>query len=94
MVVAKKKSEKRIKKENYWKKLWEITDTYKKAILVDCDNVSSKQINTIRLKLRPLDSVMIMGKNVFSSSFDRSLISFIDVDEGRSQPPYGGALKG
>jgi len=31
--------------------------------LVDCDNVSSKQINMIRLKLRPLDSVMIMGKN-------------------------------
>jgi len=63
MVAGKKKSEKRLKKENYWKKLWEITETYKKAIFVDCDNVSSKQINTIRLKLRPLDSVMVMGKN-------------------------------
>lgn len=60
----KKKSEKRIKKEAYWKKLFELTDKYKKAILVDCDNVSSKQINTIRIKLRPLDAVMIMGKNV------------------------------
>lgn len=38
----KKKSEKRIKKEAYWKKLWELTEKYKKAILVDCDNVSSK----------------------------------------------------
>jgi len=43
--------------------LWDLTDKYKKAILVDCDNVSSKQINTIRIKLRALDSVMLMGKN-------------------------------
>ena len=35
------KSEKRIKKEQYWVKLWELTDKFKKAILVDCDNVSS-----------------------------------------------------
>jgi len=38
----KKKSEKRIKKEAYWKKLFDLTDKYRKAILVDCDNVSSK----------------------------------------------------
>jgi large subunit ribosomal protein LP0 len=60
---AKKKSEKRMKKEAYWQKLWALTDKYKKAILVDCDNVSSMQINTIRIKLRSLDAVMIMGKN-------------------------------
>lgn len=60
----KKKSEKRIKKEEYWQKLWDLTDTYKKAIMVDVDNVSSKQINDIRLKLRPLGAKMIMGKNV------------------------------
>jgi len=59
----KKKSEKRIKKETYWKKLHSLTEKYKKAILVDCDNVSSKQINTIRIKLRALDAKMIMGKN-------------------------------
>jgi muconolactone delta-isomerase len=38
---AKKKSEKRLKKEAYWDKLWTLVDKYKKAILVDCDNVSS-----------------------------------------------------
>jgi len=43
--------------------LWTLTDKYKKAVLVDCDNVSSKQINTIRIKLRALDAVMLMGKN-------------------------------
>ena len=63
----KKVSEKRIKKEDYWKKLWKLTDEYKKAILVDCDNVSSLQLNTIRLKLRPLKAKMLMGKNVSST---------------------------
>lgn len=53
---VKKKSEKRIKKEVYWKKLWELADKYKKALLVDADNVSSKQINKMRFALRPLDA--------------------------------------
>jgi len=41
-MAVKKKSEKRIKKENYWQKLWALTDEYKKAVMVDVDNVSSK----------------------------------------------------
>ena len=63
-MAIKKKSEKRIKKENYWKKLWQLTDEYKKAVMVDVDNVSSKQITKIRHKLREIDAVMLMGKNV------------------------------
>lgn len=59
----KKKSDKRIKKEAYWQRLWELTDKYKKAILVDVDNVSSKQLNEIRRNLRPLGAKMVMGKN-------------------------------
>lgn len=70
----KKKSEKRIKKEDYWRKLWALTDEYKKAVFVDVDNVSSQQLNTIRLKLRPLKAKMIMGKNV------SLLISFYSFD--------------
>jgi large subunit ribosomal protein LP0 len=58
-----KKVDKRQRKEDYWVKLWKLTDEYKKAILVDCDNVSSKQLNTIRIKLRPHKAVMLMGKN-------------------------------
>lgn len=72
-MAVKKKSEKRIKKENYWRKLWALTDEYKKAILVDVDNVSSNQITKIRHRLRPIGAHMVMGKNVsslfFSSSF-------------------------
>ncbi len=41
-MAIKKKSEKRVKKENYWKKLWEFSEKYKRALLVDVDNVSSK----------------------------------------------------
>ena len=71
--MPEKKSEKRIKKEKYWKKLWDLTDKYNKALLVDVDNVSSKQITKIRYKLRDLDAVMLMGKNVIliASSFSR-----------------------
>ena len=63
--MPEKKTEKRIKKENYWAKLWDLTDNYQKALLVDVDNVSSKQITRIRYKLRKIDAVMLMGKNVF-----------------------------
>ena len=69
IVGGQKKSEKRIKKEEYWQKLWELTDKYKKAILVDVDNLSSKQLNDIRHKLRPIGAKMIMGKNVCFLSF-------------------------
>jgi large subunit ribosomal protein LP0 len=48
--------------------LWALTDKYKKAIMVDVDNVSSKQINKIRLALRPLDATVIMGKNTLMKS--------------------------
>jgi large subunit ribosomal protein LP0 len=58
-----KKTEKRLKKEDYWKKLWALTDEYKKAVLVDVDNVSSQQLNKIRQKLRPIGAKMLMGKN-------------------------------
>lgn len=75
----KKKSEKRIKKEEYWQKLWALTEKYKKALLVDVDNISSQQLNQIRRKLRALDSKMIMGKNVCFL-----ILSPVDLDEGCS----------
>lgn len=66
---VKKKNEKRIKKEEYWSNLWELTDKYSKGILVDADNVSSLQINYIRRDLRAIGAVMLMGKNVSSALF-------------------------
>lgn len=62
-MAVKKKSEKRIKKENYWARLQSYCVEYKKALFVDCDNVSSKQICKIRKALREIDAIMIHGKN-------------------------------
>lgn len=62
-MAIKKKSEKRIKKENYWTRLQSYCCDYKKALFVDCDNVSSKQICKIRKALRAQKAIMIHGKN-------------------------------
>ena len=58
------KSEKRIKKEAYWKRLQVVAQKYNNVLFVDADNVSSKQIAKIRVELRKIDAYMIMGKNV------------------------------
>lgn len=63
-----KKTDKRQKKEIYRKRLSELTSIYKKAIMVDVDNVSSQQLNVIRRKLRPLGAKMVMGKNTLMKS--------------------------
>lgn len=62
-VQAKKKNPKRIKKENYWQRLWGYCDKYQTALLVDVDNVSSKQIIKLRQKLRAIDAHFVCGKN-------------------------------
>ena len=63
-MAVKKKSEKRIKKENYWKRLQTVAHKYQSCVFVDANNVSSQQIQRIRAKLREIDAYMIMGKNV------------------------------
>ncbi len=60
---AKKKNPKRIKKENYWQRLWGYCDDYQTALLVDVDNVSSKQIIKLRQKLRAINAHFVCGKN-------------------------------
>jgi hypothetical protein len=39
---VKAKSDKRLKKEAYWKKLWTLSEKYEKCLIIECDNVSSK----------------------------------------------------
>jgi len=63
MAVA-KKSEKRIKKEKYWKRLQYVAEKYKNCLFIDANNVSSGQISKIRFRLRAIGAYMIMGKNV------------------------------
>lgn len=61
--MAVKKSQKRIKKENYWNRLQMVAQKYKNVLFVDADMVSSNQIAKIRMRLRELNAYMIMGKN-------------------------------
>jgi len=60
---VKKKSERRVKKENYWTRLQEVAYKYKNCLFVNADNVSSLQISKLRCRLREIDAYMIMGKN-------------------------------
>ena len=63
-MAVKKKSDKRIKKEEFWIKIQKACATYKNALFIDANNVSSKQIAEIRVKLRSIKALMVMGKNV------------------------------
>jgi hypothetical protein len=45
---VKKKSEKRIKKENYWDRIQEVAYKYKNVLFINPDNVSSLQICKLR----------------------------------------------
>ena len=51
-MAVKKKSEKRIKKEEFWFKVQRAAAQYKNALFIDANNVSSKQIADIRVQLR------------------------------------------
>jgi len=73
------KSESRIKKEAYWERLQHIVKTYRNVAFVEVDNVSSKQIATIRAKLRAIDAHMIMGKNTLMKA---SLTAYAQSLEG------------
>lgn len=57
------KSEKRIKKEKFFDRVYNIFDKYSRALLVQCDNISARQIHACRKELRDNDSLMLMGKN-------------------------------
>ncbi len=67
-MVVKKKSEKRVKKENYWERIQEVAGKYKNVLFVNSDNVSSLQISKLRVRLREIGAYMIMGKNVSINS--------------------------
>ena len=56
------KGEGRIKKEEYFTKLYELLDEYKTIFIVNVDNVGSNQMHQIRQNLRG-NSVVLMGKN-------------------------------
>lgn len=58
-----KKSQKRVKKEKFFNRVYDVFDKYSRALFVQCDNISAKQIHACRKDLREHDSLMLMGKN-------------------------------
>jgi large subunit ribosomal protein LP0 len=51
------------RKQAYFDKLIKLLDKYNEILIVEADNVGSSHMQTIRKALRPLDSVVLMGKN-------------------------------
>ena len=61
--MGKKKSEKREKKERLWDSIIDMVDSYKRGLIVDIDNISSKQVQLTRQDLRKINATLLMGKN-------------------------------
>lgn len=72
-------------KQEYFIKLQNYLDSYYKAILFNCDNVSSKQFQDIRRAIRK-DSVILMGKNTL---IKRCLHIYLD-DHGAAAKRWEG----
>jgi len=51
------------KKTDYLAKVIALLEEYPRFLVVTCDNIGSKLMQTIRLSLRPLDAKLLMGKN-------------------------------
>jgi large subunit ribosomal protein LP0 len=64
----KKKTERRVKKENYYERIQEQAAKYRNCLFINADNVSSLQISKLRARLRGIGAYMIMGKNTLMKS--------------------------
>jgi len=62
-MAIKKKEPKKEKKNKFFEKIYDILGKYKKALLVNVQNISADQIHQTRRGLRDLDSLVLMGKN-------------------------------
>lgn len=57
------RNEKKDKKDRFFQRIYETFDKYTRALLVQCNNISARQIHATRKELRENDSLMLMGKN-------------------------------
>jgi len=51
------------KKSDYWAKVISLLEEYPRFLVVTCDNIGSKLMQEIRMGLRKVQSVVLMGKN-------------------------------
>jgi len=62
------------KKVDYFARTKNLIKTYSKAFVVTCDNVGSLQMQQIRLALRPLNTILLMGKNTMMRKIINELL--------------------
>jgi len=62
-MAIKKKEPKKEKKNKFFEKIYDILGLYKKALLVNVQNISADQIHLTRKGLREQGAIVLMGKN-------------------------------
>jgi len=67
------------KKLEYRDKLFSYLNTYQKILLITVDNVTSSQLQGIRMALRPTKSAVLLGKN---TTIRRCLRDFLEQNPG------------
>ncbi|CAI2374157.1 unnamed protein product [Moneuplotes crassus] len=82
-------TERKARKTKFFERVYNIFDKYKRALLVQCDNISARQIHDCRKELRAGNSLMLMGKNtLIKAALQKRLTKPIRGDpdfEGRSK---------
>ena len=68
------KVDKKTRKSNLWNNLQEACIKYNKALFVNVDNVTSKQICILRKQIRETGGKMVMGKNTMMKCAINDLI--------------------
>jgi large subunit ribosomal protein LP0 len=74
------------KKTEYFERVEKLVNSYSKLFVVSCDNVGSSQMQQIRLSLRPMNSILLMGKNTMM----RKIID--GIMERNPEHPFGNML--
>jgi len=70
------------RKQAYFDKLIKLLDNYEQILIVECDNVGSSHMQSIRKALRSLDTVLLMGKNTLIRKALKGHLSKIPQLEG------------
>lgn len=69
------------KKSEFFQRVYNIFDKYKRALLVQCDNISARQIHNCRKELRVNNSLMLMGKNtLIKAALQKRLAKPVETD--------------
>ena len=77
----KKKSQKRVRKEAYYERIYNLFGQYQKAMVVDANHISSKQIQQCRHDMRALGATILMGKNsVIMTALNERLREPVETD--------------